>query len=50
MSFVNDLVNFIVFILAREVKVYALFGTNQVGDIKIMFITLSVAAKTQFGG
>jgi len=32
-----------------EVKVYAVFGTNQVGDVKIMFIILIVAAKPQFG-
>ena len=37
MSFVNDLAKFIAFILTREVKVYALFGTNQVGDVKIMY-------------
>ena len=49
MSYVNDLAKFIVFILTREVKVYALFGTNQGGDVKIMFIILTVAAKTQFG-
>ena len=48
-SFVNDLAKFIAFILAREVKVYALFGINQVGDVKIMFIILTVAAKPQFG-
>ena len=32
-----------------EVKVYAVFGTNQVGDVKIMFIILIVAVKPQFG-
>ena len=31
-----------------EVKVYAVFGTNQVGDVKIILIILTVAAKTQF--
>ena len=36
-------------ILLPWAKVYALFGTNQVGDVKIMFIILTVAAKPQFG-